>query len=161
MRYGITGHQHLDDPTAWSWVESEIDHILQSSDSSLVGISSLAVGADQCFARAVLRHSGRLVAVIPFAGYEKIFESAAARRNYDELLARATEREVLPRAGTDEASFLAAGQRVARLADLLVAVWDGEEAAGLGGTADIVRYAERRDCPVLHIHPIERRTYRR
>ncbi len=48
---------------------------------------------------------------------------------------------------------MAAGRAVADRSDLLLAVWDGAPAAGLGGTADIVRYAEERGKAVEIIWP--------
>lgn len=42
------------------------------------------------------------------------------------------EVEVLDARAGDEESFLAAGQRVADLADVMIAVWDGAPAKGLG-----------------------------
>jgi hypothetical protein len=39
------------------------------------------------------------------------------------------------------------------LSDLLIAVWDGKEAKGKGGTADIVRYARERDTEVVVLWP--------
>ena len=40
-----------------------------------------------------------------------------------------------------EEAFLAAGTSVVDNCEALIAVWDGKPARGLGGTADIVRYA--------------------
>lgn len=42
---------------------------------------------------------------------------------------------------TDEA-FLAGAMRVVALCDKLLAVWDGKPSRGLGGTADVVQYAQ-------------------
>ena len=36
---------------------------------------------------------------------------------------------------------------------VLVAVWDGQSARGLGGTADVVAYARERGKPVTVIWP--------
>ncbi|MEO5877101.1 MAG: hypothetical protein ABIQ26_19070, partial [Streptosporangiaceae bacterium] len=53
---------------------------------------------------------------------------------------------------TDEA-YLVAGHRVVKRSDLLLAVWDGRPAGGLGGTADIVAYARDRGTEVGVIWP--------
>ena len=37
-------------------------------------------------------------------------------------------------------------------ADVLIAVWDGRPARGMGGTADAVAYARQRGVPVLWVH---------
>ncbi|HEX3530979.1 MAG TPA: hypothetical protein VH988_28290 [Thermoanaerobaculia bacterium] len=123
-----------------------------------MGISSLAIGADQLFAEVVLRQGGALHAVLPFEGYERTFAAGAARHRYFELLRRAASVETLPARANDEESYLAAGQRIVDLADRMIAVWDGEKAAGLGGTGDIVEYARKVGKEVLHIDPVRRKT---
>jgi hypothetical protein len=42
---------------------------------------------------------------------------------------------------------------VVEASELLVAVWDGEPARGLGGTADVVAYAREGAIPVEVIWP--------
>lgn len=39
------------------------------------------------------------------------------------------------------------------LVDELLAVWDGQPARGFGGTADVVRYAQRHGTPVRRLWP--------
>jgi hypothetical protein len=63
---------------------------------------------------------------------------------------------VLDTHGTDEDAYLAAGQRVVELSDIVLAVWNGKPAKGKGGTADVVAYAIRRGMPLIHINPISR-----
>ncbi len=157
MRIGVTGHQHLAQPDAWHWVRVQIDRIIEHTPPPVVGLSSLALGADQIFAESVLEHGGALEAVIPFPEYEDRFAGQHEREVYRRLLGRAVHRIVLPRAGSDEESYYAAGRFIVDSADLLLAVWDGEPAKGLGGTGDVVRYAERARKPVVHVDPIKRR----
>ncbi len=156
MKVGITGHQRLADPSGWSWVKSHLDAILGQCPPPLTGISLLAIGADQLFADAVLRHGGILEAIIPFDDYESKFPEGSERGEYHRLLEMASTVEVLPRAGSDEESYLAAGKRLVEISDLLVAVWDGKPAAGLGGTADVVGYAQEMGKGTIHINPVTR-----
>jgi hypothetical protein len=154
MRIGITGHQELGDPAAWPWVATMMRQQLTGISPPLVGVTSLAVGTDQLFARAILELGGSLFAVLPFADIERSFsrEQVAAFRE----LAGAATVEVLATSGTDEEAYFAAGQRVVDLSDLLLAVWDGAPAKGRGGTGDIVAYATLRRIPLVHINPISR-----
>jgi hypothetical protein len=39
-------------------------------------------------------------------------------------------------------------------ADVLVAVWDGERARGVGGTAEVVQHARRESVPIVRIDPL-------
>jgi hypothetical protein len=154
MRVGITGHQHLDDPEAWPWVAGVLRAELARVATPLVGVTSLAVGADQLFARLVLERDGTIHAVLPFADIERSFSPDQVPA-YLELAKQATV-EVLETPGTDEDAYLAAGQRVVDLSDIVLAVWNGNPAKGKGGTADVVAYAIRRGVPLIHIDPVSR-----
>lgn len=154
MNIGVTGHQRLPDPAAWPWVEATIRTVLSSMESPWTAVSSLAQGADQVFARIALEEGAALRAVIPFPGYEETIQAGEPRERYHSLLARASQVETLERLATDEESYLRAGQRMVDLSDFVVAVWNGQKAAGLGGTGDVVEYARSRGKEVFHIDPI-------
>ncbi len=159
-KVGITGHQRLDDPGSWGWVESTIAAELALLSPPLTALSSLAVGADQMFALMLLRLGGGVRAVIPFVDYERTFGSETID-TYRDLLSRSESVDVLPKQDTDEESYLAAGKRVVDQADVIVAVWNGFPAKGKGGTADIVAYAIGKGIPVIHINPVERTVTRK
>jgi hypothetical protein len=154
IRVGITGHQSLPDPATWKWVEARIDDFIEASGAIITGLTSLAIGADQLFAALVLSHGGNLYAIVPHADYESTFTTKEDRRRYQSLLSEATEIEVLKTPGSKEDAYLAAGYRVADLAEVVLAVWNGKPAAGKGGTADMVEYALTRGVTVVHINPV-------
>ncbi len=154
MRVGITGHQRLKDPSRWPWVRAEIDKLISQLPTPVTGVTSLAIGADQLFAEVVLEHGGTIEAIIPFHGYESNFAVGQARQDYCRLLGLAMRVEILEKTGSDEEAYFAAGKRLVDVIDMLVAVWDGKPAAGLGGTADVVRYALERGKRVLHLNPV-------
>jgi hypothetical protein len=153
MKIGVTGHQQLDNPSRWSWVVEEINRILNRYAVPVIGVTSLAPGADQLFAKLVLKHSGSLMAIIPFDTYELEFTEANDLSEYKALLAQASTVEVLEKGGSNEEAFLFAGQRVVELSDIIVAVWDGKPAAGLGGTGDAVDFAKKMKKKIIHINP--------
>jgi len=150
MNVGITGHQNLENP---SWVESEIDKVLDGLPMPIIGFSSLAAGADQIFAQSVLKHGGNITAVLPFKGYENVFQGEKNKKNYILLLAQSTNKIVLEKEGSEEKSYLIAGKKVTDMSDLIIAVWNGKPARGLGGTADIIDYAKREGKEIIHINP--------
>jgi hypothetical protein len=156
MVLGITGHQKLHDAEAWHWVGTALQSALAEVSPPLIGCSSLAVGADQLFAELVLRHGGELRVILPFSAYEETFTSGDDRESYIDLLDRAAAVEILSACVTKEEAYLAAGQRVVDLAERIIAVWNGQKAAGLGGTGDIVRYALTSGKEVLHLNPVLR-----
>jgi hypothetical protein len=149
-RIGVTGHQNL--PAAFlPQIRKEIERVLEHTPGKITGVTSLAAGTDQLFARAVLDKGGRLHAVIPCAGYESAFTDARALATFQELLSVSSEIEILPHGQPSEQAFLDAGHRVVGIADLMIAVWDGQKSQGLGGTADIVQYARSlsRECVII------------
>jgi hypothetical protein len=155
MKAGITGHQALGSPGDVAWVRRTLARLVRE-EGATAGVSSLAEGADQVFAE-VLRDAGLpLVAVLPCAGYEAAFRSPGARAAYAALLAEAAERVQLPFDAPSELAFLAAGKEVVERCDLLLAVWDGAPARGLGGTADVVAFAVARGRRTLHVQPAAR-----
>lgn len=154
MRIGITGHQRLEDPTRWSWVKQELDHVLSSIALPFIGSTSLAIGADQLFADAVLERGGSLEVIVPFVNYEFTFSEGHDRQEYLRLLASASDQNVLEPHGSDEEAYLAAGQCVVDRSQLLLAVWDGAPAAGLGGTGDVVNYALQQGKKLIHLNPV-------
>jgi hypothetical protein len=148
---GVTGHQDLP-AGAVAEIRAELVSVLAAA-GDLVGVSSLAAGADQVFAEVTLELGGRLEAVVPCADYETSFATDAAASAYRKMLARATASETLDYPAPTEDAYLAAGRRVAERSELLVAIWDGNPSRGRGGTADVVAYAGQIGVPVRVIWP--------
>ena len=63
---------------------------------------------------------------------------------YRRLLAAASDTTHLSYSTPDEEAYDAAEKWVAEHCDVLIAVWDGREARGLGGTADVSMPVENR-----------------
>lgn len=148
---GATGHQNLPDE-ATEYVAARIGELLTGGSHGLVGVCSLAVGADQLFARTVLEAGGQLHVVIPCNQYRTTFSEQEVQV-YDELLAAASTSETLPFGAPSEEAFLAAGRRVVDKSELLIAVWDGKPAKGRGGTGDVVSYADNEGVEIVVIWP--------
>jgi len=153
MQVGISGHQRLRDPNAWEWVRQKMRDHLAAVAPPLVGLSSLAIGADTIFAEIVLEFGGSLEVILPFYDYQRTFTDARSRREYQKLLHWASQVEVLQKSRTDEDAYYAAGKRVVDRSALLILVWDGQPAGGLGGTADIDEYARQSQKPIIHLNP--------
>jgi hypothetical protein len=150
-RIGITGHQSLQQATH-SLVADGLARELRDVNA-LHGVTSLAEGADQIFAEQVLGLGGKLTAVIPAAHYEDSFSTDGSRMSYLALRARADEIVELPYDAPCEQAYWAAGQHIVKVADSLLAVWDGKPSGGLGGTADVVAYARTCGVPVRVVWP--------
>lgn len=152
MKVGVTGHQ-LRPGIDWAWVERGLRDALTALDDVESGVSSLAAGADQAFAGVALDLGIRVVAVVPLDDYERYFDDNSLR-TYRRLIARCA-RVDLHHPGDPEHAFLEAGRFIVRTCDLMFAVWDGEVAAGVGGTGDIVSYARELGRPIVHLDPFE------
>ena len=148
---GLTGHQEIP-PDAASFIAAGIDRVLRSNREELVGVCSLAAGSDQLFAQAVLDAGGRLRVVVPCEHYDTTFHGPDLDR-YRQLLGSADTVETLDHAEPTEEAFLEAGHRVADLCEVLIAVWDGRPARGLGGTADVVAYARAAGVETVIVWP--------
>jgi hypothetical protein len=157
MILGITGHQRLNNPKDWEWVREELERAVNGLSGPWVGLSSLAMGADQLFAAIVLKSGGRLKVILPNERYKESFAPGPERERYLELLKQASQVTLLTAAASDEESYLEAGKTIVDQSDRLVAIWDGQAAKGLGGTGDIVAYAFASGKKVIHINPVSRR----
>jgi hypothetical protein len=153
MRIAITGHRGLPAATE-RLVDKAIRDQLASDTASdhLVGVSILADGADQIFARAVLDAGGQLEVIVPAAQYRDGLPEAA-HAEYDALLSAASKVDRLGYVGSTPESHMAASQAMLARADRLYAVWDGKPARAYGGTADVVAEAKRVGIPVAVIWP--------
>ncbi|NLH80678.1 MAG: hypothetical protein GX458_07530 [Phyllobacteriaceae bacterium] len=181
MRVGITGARDIE-PAHIGRVERQIGEVLALvrdemaafAANSVVGrayvkadgkavlrfLSPLAVGSDQIAAKAAFDLGYHLYIPMPFEPdeYACDFASEADRTTLRELLRAAGEdRFVLDgaRGDLESRSYEAVGRLVARLSDILIAVWDGKPGKGPGGTSDTLHFAAATGTPVVWIHASE------
>ena len=154
---GVTGHRVLAElPRVLAGVEAALDRIEAANPGrALVVVSCLAEGADRLVAEAVLRRPGaRLVAVLPMPQGELVadFVTEESRAEFEGLLGRAGEVVELPSRATRDEAYAAANEWMLGGVDVLVAVWDGGDAQGPGGTGEVVARARVRQQPLAWIH---------
>ena len=177
LRVGVTGHRchrllQMDEPLlrqrVYDVLEWLIAHEGSAANLSLFGldgvcgsvavISALAEGADQLVAEEALRLGCALRCSLPFERdeYAADFAVPAAQEEYRALLAKAEG--VVELAGSretrasEEAAYANVGYHVVAHSDLLLAIWDGEEAHGIGGTAYVVASALQYGLAVIWIN---------
>ena len=148
---GFTGHQTLT-PETRKLIHAGIREDLEKQLSH-IGLTSLAAGADQIFAETVLDLGGRLIAVIPSQNYAKSFHAQEDLKRFRKLINLAEQVVTMPFEEPAEEAYWAAGKEIVRRSDRLLAVWDGRPSGGLGGTADVVRYARSHGKQVAVIWP--------
>jgi hypothetical protein len=152
VRIGITGHSNLT-PESVPLVAAELRTVLSERSEPLVGLSCLARGADQVFARVVLELGGRLDVVLPAVDYRERKVKPDNRNDFEDLIGQAATVRVLPFEVSNRDAYAAANDEVLAEVDELVAVWDGTPPDGKGGTADTVETARARDIPVVVVWP--------
>jgi hypothetical protein len=117
--------------------------------------TGLASGADQIAAKWARSRGYSVRAVLPFEPdeYRKDFEFNDELTDFDNALDAADEIVVLPGDRADaEDAYVLVGKHLVEAADLMIAIWDGEEGRGPGGTAHVVELALENSVPVIHIH---------
>jgi hypothetical protein len=170
LRLGVTGHRSLTriDEVRLG-INRAIDDALESGPAgappdpgtTLIVVSALAEGADRLVVDECLRRPGSTLEAIlplPIEEYEQDFATPDSRQEFTGLLSAATRVEIAEAMPTREHAYERAGQLMVERSDAVIAVWDGQPAAGRGGTADIVAYAEARHVPVflVDIRPDQR-----
>ncbi|HEY1806742.1 MAG TPA: hypothetical protein VGG45_19890 [Terracidiphilus sp.] len=135
------------------------DPLLHSAEPPILRIlSPLAEGADRIVARAGLGLGADLQCPLPFhvEEYCRDFTSDVSRKEFQDLLAKASA--VFQCDGEREAASLAyerIGRIVLEQSDFLIAIWDGEPAAGRGGTTQIVEEALQQNVAVVWLNAFE------
>ena len=170
FRVGVTGHRNLS-AAQMVRLDGEIadllrrivrevravhsDHadVYDDSPARLSLLSQLAKGADQMASRIGLGMGFRLRTVLPLSprAYRSDFDGA----NAVEFAALLKQSEHVWRPfsgkGSRDRAYALAGEATVAQSDILLAVWDGKAARGVGGTGDVVEHAVRRGVPVLHL----------
>ena len=181
FRVGVVGHRpnrlkQADLPALQSLLRNVLE-LVQSSVVKFCGcneslftrespilraVSPLAEGTDRILAEQAMTLGYELLCPMPFAQeeFEKDFapglEPDSVNR-FRALLARAeqgaglTKFEMAGNRAAEGEAYGAAGRVVLNQSDLLVVVWDGEPAAGAGGTVQTLREALAYHVPVLWI----------
>lgn len=176
-RIGVSGHRTLDerhlkgireavarvlaDVGAALKTVQGVDHaatVFSSEVPMLTVLSALAVGADRMLAEAAVNGQLRLVAPLPFAARDYRRDFPQSTEQFERYLRYAQGHGGVVELDGDYASeatrnraYMAVGEFTVRNCDLLLAIWNGDDARGLGGTGDVVAYARDRGVPVVHI----------
>lgn len=150
-RVAISGHRGLPPHTAML-VEEAIRRRLSEHPSELRGVSCLADGADQVFARVVIELGGALEAVVCSESYREELPPDT-HDEYDLLMSAAEKVHRLRYAESTDEAHMQGSLLMLGLVEELYAVWDGKPARGYGGTADVVAEARRLGIKVHVIWP--------
>ena len=157
IRIGVTGHRFLSEMEK---IEAGIATALRFIEHKYLGetfvvVSSLAEGADRLVVRQVLSqpHSSLIVALpLPESDYLNDFALMESKKEFRHLISQAKEIIELSPASSREEAYEAAGNYVLNHCDVLITIWDGLGAQGVGGTGGIVAEALKRNMPIAWVH---------
>src|SRR5436190_7077952 len=161
---GASGHRRLpDEAAARAAVQAEIASLTKAAadiGARLTSVSSIALGADLIFAEECLAAGIPWKCLLPFPKEEfrKDDFTPADWTRVEACLARAYRVETLSQEipARDDArnlAYLNCGHRTVELADVMMMLWNGEPAAGVGGTGDLWAYTTRTlGKPVWHFN---------
>lgn len=178
FRVGVTGHRNARlHPDQRARIETQINLVLDKVRAAVFSakekfsreyadkapllyfVSALADGADTLAAKLALKKDWLLLGPLPFNrdAYAQDF-SASDKDEFEALLASAYaiaeldgQRHTRP---LEDDAYQQAGVVTTEQSDFIIAVWDGEEARGVGGTAMIKEAALSAGKPVVWINAI-------
>jgi len=174
LTIGVTGHRRMENiEVLREKIKNVIDRILKNFPSStntsvlLRVLSPLAEGADQLVAEEGLKYdNAELKVILPLCKDEYLedFPSEESKKEFKALLKIANHiltlnekplKEDIPDelfAESKKQAYEEVGRYIVDHSDVLIALWDRSPAQGKGGTADIVKYAESKKCPLFIIN---------
>lgn len=156
IRIGVTGHRTLPDEQiiheSVKRVLTRLDEILISTPHAFIVVSPIAEGADRLVARDIInwpvpekKNESKLEVVLPMPeeDYLQDFKTQESQEEFKSLLRLAITTQILEKKASRSDTYNRAGQFVVQNCDVLIAIWDGNSAKGVGGTTDIVEYARK------------------
>jgi len=162
---GVTGHRRLDNiPMLINAIKTAIEKVrkmvppLRITPLVFTILSPLAEGADRLVVREVLKYpESTLEVVLPMEknNYLQDFETAESKAEFEELISLARSVRVLPSKNSRTEAYEQVGRYVVNQCEVLVALWNGNQASGRGGTQEIVDYARETKCPLVWINTEE------
>lgn len=153
LKIGITGHLSLQDPAL---IGESIRQILKSVASryptkQLSFYSPVSPGADLLSARIAMELAIPLYVILPFNQDEYLQTfSANDRKTFLQILNKADGVIKLLEEKQDGV-YQMLGDYLVNNMDVLIAIWDGREARGPGGTGDVVQDFRQSHKPLAWI----------
>ena len=152
---GVTGHRDIDKEQKLQ-LKTKVCEILSeiknnNSDSRVVVMSGMAIGADMICAEAAIEMNCTLSAALPMevSEFRKDF-SAEDVQDFDRLIAQTDEIFSVTECFSDKlprtSYYVKLGEYLVEHSNILLALWDGDEKHCLpGGTTDVVRMAHEKN----------------
>jgi hypothetical protein len=154
LAIGFTGHRKLsDEAKCRSLIRSFLEQRKSATPGIVCGVSSVAAGGDLLFAESCLELGIPLRVLLPMPQerFRNDFDAPTWERA-QRVLGAATAVEVVADHEQRREGYYECGIETVQQSQLLVALWDGQEARGMGGTAEIVAFAKTMGRPIVTFH---------
>lgn len=164
LAIGLTGHRDIDpdDPVLVNMIRSELQKLQKDyAETPFIIISPLAEGADRLVVKLAQEclQAPRLIVPLPLPVemYRQDFITAESKAEFDELLQSADVsfvlqlpvqvKEIEIHGEARNQQYAKVGAYVVEHSQILLAIWDGQQSKGTGGTAQVVSWARERRIP--------------
>ena len=156
MKIMITGHRPVSlggysaDNSKAQRIKKELTVLLNNLNEivPVTGLTGMAIGTDQYFARACLDLGIPYIAYVPFEGQENVWPTPA-REEYSYLLSQSIDVIKVSPGNYTPKKMKLRNKALADDADIAVAVWNGKK---IGGTYHCVSYLrEQGKVPIIFI----------
>jgi hypothetical protein len=138
-------------------VNQALENIIRHFKADRLGfLSSLAEGADRLVWQAYQGPvPARLIVFLPLSADEYAEDfNMESQREFKYLIGQADQVVEISYSEARPEAYIQAGEAVLDYCDVLLALWDGEEACGRGGTADVVTRARQMGLPMAWIYAL-------
>jgi hypothetical protein len=153
LAIGFTGHRSLkDEDQCREAIRSFLREQKEAHAGIVYGVSSAAAGGDQLFAESCLELGipVRILLPKPEEEFKKDFDGWSWQRT-ERIIEKALCVEVTGRNQGRSEQYYDCGIQTVGESQVLVALWDGAASRGVGGTQEIVAFAEKTGYPVAWI----------
>jgi len=140
LAIGFTGHRSLPDEAASRKLVCDFLRDQKAAIAGIVyGVSSAAAGGDLLFAESCVQLEIPTPGVVatPQERFRDDFDTVTWLR-VEQVLSKAVSVEVTGDRGLRDEDYYQCGIETVQQSQLMVALWDGEPARGMGGTQEIV-----------------------
>ena len=151
---GFTGHRSLpDEDKSRKLIYGFLKDKKETIPGMVYGVSSAAAGGDLIFAESCIQLEIPLRILLPMPqGQFRADFDAATWMQVQEVVKKAVSVEVTGGDQSRDERYYECGIETVHQSRLLLALWNGEPARGLGGTENILEFARQLGRPVVWIH---------
>jgi hypothetical protein len=156
LAIGFSGHRKLiDEDKCRNAIRGVLGEWKEKNSGVVYGVSSVAAGGDLLFTESCIELNlpVRVMLPSPPEKFREDFDDSTWKRA-ERVMASALSVEVKGVSQDPTERYYECGIETIHQSQLLIALWDGEESRGMGGTADMFNFAKGQGRPIVWIHSV-------